>query len=237
MKRLQLVIQAAIVLTMVGFASWPQFRPVRVQSIWRYAPSEVLQARTFDAARYAGTYAAAGVALPALPTANETTLPSQHSAAEMPTPAPDVPIEFTPGEIATLGGKDNALIGLARNSLNAPIPYARVLLRNIYTGAVLGRATADQLGRFSFVDLEPNAYVVELLGPDGSVVAASSMVTMSKGQLGRTEVRAAAAAQTVVTSMGNNMSPTLPDVTTLASSNDVTRTTTTLTPRVTSTGN
>jgi hypothetical protein len=97
--------------------------------------------------------------------------------------------------------------------------------------------TADELGRFSFVDLAASDYVVELLGPEGSAVAASPMVTMSKGQLKRTMVRVAVAAAAIVAFMGYAMSPSLPDVTAMASSNGVTRTTTTLIPRVTSTGN
>jgi hypothetical protein len=238
MRRIHLGIQTAIVLTMVGFASWPQFRPVRAQSIWRYAPSAVLQARTLDAARYAG--ASLGTIRPAasLP-ASDSNLPeqSQSPGPQTPVQTPDAPIQFTPGVIAMLGGTDNALIGLARNSLNAPIPYARVLLRNISTGEVQGRATADELGRFSFVDLEPDTYVVELLGPDGAVVAASSMVKMSKGRLGQTVVRVAAAAVAVVALLGSAITPALQNVTTMASGNDVTRTTTAQTPRVTSTGN
>ena len=60
MRRTHLGVQIAIVLAMVVFVSWPQFRPVRAQSIWRYAPAAVLQARTLDAARYAGDGAGAG---------------------------------------------------------------------------------------------------------------------------------------------------------------------------------
>ena len=48
MKRTHLGVQAAIVLTMVALVSWPEFRPVRAQSVWRYVPSAVVQARTSD---------------------------------------------------------------------------------------------------------------------------------------------------------------------------------------------
>ena len=48
MRRTHLGVQAAIVLTMVAFVSWPEFRPVRAQSVWRYAPDAVLLARTQD---------------------------------------------------------------------------------------------------------------------------------------------------------------------------------------------
>jgi hypothetical protein len=234
MKRTHLGIQAIIVLTMVWFVSWPEFRPVRAQSIWRYSPEAVLEARTADAARYTTAAAASS---------------RRASVGELSSPTPLVPtphdslvvndqqIEFTPGAIAALGGRDNALVGLAQNSLNAVIPHARVVLRDIRTGEALQQATADELGQFSFVDLVPSEYVVELLGQDGSVVAASEVVTTSKGRLLRTVVRVAAAATAVVAVLSMELSPTLPQVNTLATSSDVTRTSTTQTPRVTSTGN
>jgi hypothetical protein len=147
------------------------------------------------------------------------------------------PLENTPGAIAALGGRDNALVGLAQNSLNAVIPRARVVLRDIRTGEALQQTTADELGQFSFIDLAPSEYVVELLGPDGAVVAASEVVTTSKGSLLRTIVRVATAATAVVAVLSMQLSPTLPEVNTLATSSDVARTITTQTPRVTSTGN
>ena len=99
------------------------------------------------------------------------------------------------------------------------------------------QATADELGQFSFVDLVESEYVVELLGPDGSVVAASEVVKASKGRLLRTIVRVAAAATAVVTVLSHRLSPSVRHANALATSNDVTPTTTTQVPRVTSTGN
>jgi hypothetical protein len=234
MKRTHLGIQAIIVLTMVWFVSWPEFRPVRAQSIWRYSPEEVLGARTADAARYTTPAAASSRR------AVVGGLSSVTQAASTPNNSlvvNDERLEFTPGAIAALGGRNNALVGLAQNSLNAVIPHARVVLRDIRTGEALQQATADELGQFSFIDLVPSDYVVELLGPDGSVVAASEVVTTSKGGLLRTIVRVAAAATAVIAVLSMHLSPTLPEVNTLATSSDVTRTTTTQTPRVTSTGN
>ena len=226
MKRTHLGIQAIIVLMMVWFVSWPEFRPVRAQSIWRYSPEAVLAARTADAARYTTGSAASSRARS---TPHVLTPPEAVVNAE--------PLEFTPGAIAALGGSDNALVGLAQNSLNAVIPRARVVLRDIRTGEALHQATADELGQFSFVDIAPSDYVVELLGADGSVVAASQVVTTSKGRLLKTVVRVAAATTAVVAVLSMELSPTLPQVNTLATISDVTRTTTTQMPRVTSTGN
>ena len=105
------------------------------------------------------------------------------------------------------------------------IPYARVVLRNIQTGQVLARATADGGGHFSFLDLDANAYIVELLGPDDAVIAASPLIMLARGDVRRTELRVAAAAPTVTASFGNAMATTLAVATTVAASNDVTRTT------------
>jgi hypothetical protein len=229
MKRTHLGIQAIIVLAMVWCVSWPEFRPVRAQTIWRYSPEAALEARTADAARYTNPGVVSSRREP----------PSQ----PLPSPTPQSPLVddehlgFTPGAIAVLGGRNNALVGLAQNSLNAVIPRARVVLRDIRTGDALQQTTADDLGQFSFIDLTPSDYIVELLGPDGSVVGTSEVVTTSKGGLLRTVVRVAAAATAIVAALSMELSPTLPQVNTLATTSDVTRTTTTQTPRVTSTGN
>ena len=234
MKRTHLGIQAVIVLSMVWFVSWPEFRPVRAQSIWRYSAEAVLEARAADAARYTTAAAASNRRGSTAETSSPTPLVSTlHDASAV----NDVRLEFTPGPIAALGGRDNALVGLAQNSLNAVIPRARVVLRDIRTGEALQQTTADELGQFSFIDLAPSDYIVELLGQDGSVVAASETVTTSKGRLLRIVVRVAAAATAVAAVLSLELSPTLPQVNTLATISDVTRTTTTQTPRVTSTGN
>ena len=52
--------------------------------------------------------------------------------------------------------------------------------------------------------------MVELLGPDGSVVAASEVVKASKGRLLRTIVRVAAAATAVVAALSHRLSPKRP---------------------------
>jgi hypothetical protein len=229
MKRTHLGIQAIIVLSMVWFVSWPEFRPVRAQSIWRYSPEAALAARTTDAARYTSASA---------PSSRRVLIdPSPTPPSPTPLAVNDDQVGFTPGPIAVLGGRNNALVGLAQNSLNAVIPRARVVLRDIRTGEALQQTTADDLGQFSFVDIAPSDYIVELLGQDGSVVAASEVVTTSKSGLLRTVVRVAAAATAVVAVLSSELSPTLPQINTLATSSDVTRTTTTQTPRVTSTGN
>jgi hypothetical protein len=219
MRRTHLGVQAAIVLTMVALVSWPQYRPVRAQSVWRFVPQTVLEARTNDAARFAGQPVRRQVRVDQTAfTANPVTTTSNATAyASTAAPAP----------VTTLGGKVNALVGHARTSLNAPIPYARVVLRNVRTGRLISEATADADGAFQFLDLDANAYIVELVGADGGVVATSTMTTVARGEVRQTEVRVAAASAAVRVAVGNTLTPTAPQATTVASSNDVTRTTTT----------
>src|SRR5258705_13877193 len=107
----------------------------------------------------------------------------------------------------------NGLVGFGLTLLNTPIPCARVVLRNIRTGRALARTVANERGEFSFVDLESNVYIVELVGADGSVVAASPMVMMARGDVQRTELCAASAASTVSPRFGNRLSPTLKQAT------------------------
>jgi hypothetical protein len=196
MRHAHLGVQAAIVLAMVAFVSWPEFRPMRAQSVWRYAPDSVLLARTQDAARFGGG----------------AKLSNQWGYS-----AP-----------ATTARRLNALNGSALTSLNAPIPYARIVLRNIQTGEVLGQTTANAEGEFSFLDLAPNVYIVELIGADGAVLGTSPLVAgMTRGELRNVQVRVASAAGAVRSALGNTLTGTALQATSVAAANGVTRTTTT----------
>jgi hypothetical protein len=229
MKGKHLGVQTAIVLTMVAFVSWPQFRPVRAQSVWRYMPSAAQQARTDDAAQYSDAAGATRRTSVGAGQATFTTnVPQTQTDAERRAGELAARTLFTPEPVAALGGKVNALIGMALTSLNVPIPHAKVVLRNVRTGQVQARATTNEQGRFSFLDLDASSYIVELLGADGSVVAASQMVVLVRGDVRQTDVRAAASAATIAASFDNALTGTLPQATTVASSSDVTRTTPTL---------
>lgn len=228
MRIVHLGVQAAIVLAMVSAVSLPevrQLRPVTTQSVWRYVPEAVVLAKTNDAARFAGARPSGGRPGASLNNAAYTTGVDATARQPIVTTQSD-PSYFTPAAVAVLGGKVNALLGFARTSLNTPIAHARVVLRNLRTGKVHARAIANERGEFSFVDLESNAYVVELLGPDGSVVAASPLVTMARGDVQQAELRVAADAATITASFGNTLAPTLQQATAVATSNDVARTTT-----------
>ena len=220
MRRTHLGVQAAIVLTMVTLVSWPQFRPVRAQSVWRFAPQSVLEARANDAARFAGPARARGNGI------DQTTFTQNGTATQ------NQPVAYTAAPVAALGGKINALVGRARTSLNAPIPFARVLLRNVRTGQVILQTVADLDGLFQFLDLDSSAYIVELIGADGAVVATSTMTTMARGEVRQTEVRVAAASAAVRAAVGNTLQPSMTQVTAAATGADITRTTASATTQI-----
>jgi hypothetical protein len=92
-----------------------------------------------------------------------------------------------PDELLALGATINGILGDARTSTNAVIPFARVWLRNVRTGEIEARAVADRSGQFVFLDIRPTGYVVELIdGPDGAAIAASALVSVGLGELRRT---------------------------------------------------
>src|SRR5215212_12268163 len=106
MRRAHLAVQAVIVLAMVAFVSWPQFRPVRTQSVWRYAPASVLQARTSDAARFAGEGATGG-RRPAIGLDRDTFTTADGTANALAGGG----FSYTPICVAALGATWNALLG------------------------------------------------------------------------------------------------------------------------------
>lgn len=238
MKLTHLGIQTAIVLMMVALVSWPQFRPVRAQSVWRY-PGTAQKTLADDAARYG----ADGVLMRTSLTAGQNsygTAVSGSADAQMGGQRKSLygldgkTSFYTPTGVSALGGRLNALTGLARTSLNAPIAYAKLLLRDIRTGQVMGRVTANERGEFTFLDLNSSSYIVELLGTDGSVVAASPMVSMGLGDIRQTNVNAGASATSLNASFGNSLDSSMPQLTTVATNYDVTRTTPALSSEITS---
>ncbi len=103
-----------------------------------------------------------------------------------------------------------AIIGRARTILNTPVPYARVVLRNINTGQIEAEATADQDGRFSFLHLRAAGYVIEMMSTDGRVVATSQAVAAAVGQAQAATVRVASTS-TVKALFNNVTTPTVQD--------------------------
>jgi hypothetical protein len=73
--------------------------------------------------------------------------------------------------------------GNALNWNNDPLPESLVRLRDARFGRILGTQLTDRAGLFSFQRVDPGAYVVELIGRDQTVLAASELLSASAGDV------------------------------------------------------
>lgn len=81
------------------------------------------------------------------------------------------------------------VVGVAWQADNTPIPAARVRLRDVGTGRAAGHAVASDAGRFTFQDVLPGAYVVELVNENGKVLTVGHSFTVARGETVATFVR------------------------------------------------
>lgn len=73
--------------------------------------------------------------------------------------------------------------GVAVDSTQTPIPNATVRLRNLEANEIEQKATANQLGEFSFV-AQPNVpYVVEIVDRAGRIVAVGDVIVANAGEV------------------------------------------------------
>ena len=106
-------------------------------------------------------------------------------------------------------------------------------MRDTRSGAVHARHTANADGTVVFPDLATGNYVVELADAAGRIIATSDVLPMSRC-IAETTLRAPLSSAVVRASLGNNLNPTLGQAVSLAAASDVTRTTATLSPQVSS---
>jgi len=79
--------------------------------------------------------------------------------------------------------------GSAISAANTMIAGGVVRLRDIKFGRITDVQTTDTAGHFAFTSVDPGSYVVELLGKDERVLAASDIVTVEAGRNVSTIVR------------------------------------------------
>ena len=171
--------QTAGVLALVILVGWPQFRSIRAITVWRdagpLAPRPELIAND---PRIAAGQAQGGlvrVGYGSLRNLSPDAVQGRRARRGR-------TFGFSPA-VAALGGRLNAIDCQARTSLNRPVSYARVSLRDITTGRIEARGTADKDGRCVFVDVSSSSYVIELVGGDGTVLASSERVGVNDGEL------------------------------------------------------
>jgi hypothetical protein len=81
------------------------------------------------------------------------------------------------------------VIGSAWNQDNTPIPGARVQVRNLENGKVIATAVGDEAGKFTFANIEPGTYAVELVGTNGKIITVGQAFVIAQGETVATFVR------------------------------------------------
>ena len=79
--------------------------------------------------------------------------------------------------------------GNAWTADNAPIPLARLRLRNVVTGKIEAVALANEAGQFTFANVEGGTYLVELVNDAAAVLALGHAFSIAPGETVATFVR------------------------------------------------
>ena len=78
-------------------------------------------------------------------------------------------------------GATASVSGTASDATGRVLFNTAVQLRSVSTGQLVGRATTNASGQFSFVSLAPGTYVVEVANTAGQIVGTSGSVVVSAG--------------------------------------------------------
>ncbi len=72
--------------------------------------------------------------------------------------------------------------GNALTSADGQLPFPTVRLRDARSGRIVNVTTADKAGLFVFRGLDPGGYIVELMGPNQTVLGASQILYVNAGE-------------------------------------------------------
>jgi hypothetical protein len=115
-------------------------------------------------------------------------LGSLHMSAQQPArefPAPRTSAGAAPSRPLLAGTRTHAfstIQGNALTSTNGQLPDSLVRLRDARTGRIVDMQMTDKAGLFAFKTVDPGTYVVELVGNDQTVLAASQLLDVNAGE-------------------------------------------------------
>src|SRR5262249_13594494 len=102
--------------------------------------------------------------------------------AQRPVVAPSVAVDTGTVRVpATVLRGTTTVQGTAMTSTNAVLTDAAVRLRDARSGRIVDVTTTDKAGLFVFNRVNPGTYVIELIGSDKSVLAASQLLNVNAG--------------------------------------------------------
>ena len=92
--------------------------------------------------------------------------------------ATGAPVRLLPG---TRGNIFTIIQGNALTSTNAALANGNVRLRDARFGRVIEATVTDRSGMFAFRTVDPGTYIVEIMGNDQTVLAASQLINVNSG--------------------------------------------------------
>jgi hypothetical protein len=93
----------------------------------------------------------------------------------------DAPPAVPAVKIAPERLRTTTIYGNALDSANGQLPNAPIRLRDARYGRIVETQYTDKAGLFEFARLEPGTYIVEILGDDQSILAASQLININAG--------------------------------------------------------
>ena len=104
-----------------------------------------------------------------------------------------------PSTARTAGPETTRLVGTAFNAGLQPLPNATVQIRNLQTGAVVDSTISGDKGDFTFINLAPGNYIIEVVNAAGAVqgmtapfsIGTAPLVSMSVVSVGQGLVESA----------------------------------------------
>jgi hypothetical protein len=76
----------------------------------------------------------------------------------------------------------SSIRGTALDSTGGTLPKTAVRLRDARGGRIVDSQITDSSGAFAFTALDPGSYIVEVIGTDQSVLAASQLLNVNAGE-------------------------------------------------------
>jgi hypothetical protein len=166
MRLRALALQATLLVGVTATVGYPEFRrPARPITVWRTA-GPLTPRPDLVAGDPRFSYGVNNASLPAVEPGGGR-LAAARGAVRSDRPR---------SRDAAMARRSVRIVGSARTALNQPVPFAVMALRDLRTGRIEARARANQDGHFDFGTFAVGSYVVELLGADGSVIAASNLI-------------------------------------------------------------
>jgi hypothetical protein len=189
MTSVRLGVQTAIVIALVVFVSLPDAARVKGADEAARANARPSESKTAHSPKGSSRHLQYEIGYGSISVQRATAATATPLQRKLYEDGIDMKRQRTPLSVLTLGGRVNGILGEARTTLNAPVPFARIVLRDPVTGRIEARAVADDQGQFTFLDILPSGYVIELIGPNDSVFATSDVVTVGLGELRQAVVR------------------------------------------------